>query len=100
MAQHKVTLTWTDSTDMPLPYPAGDGYNVFRGVAPATPGATPLNTSPVQAATYVDSTVLAGISYDYYVTSVIGGNQSADSVLVTAPPVPIFPPTGLLAVAA
>ena len=98
--QHSVTLTWTASPDMPSPIPAGDGYNVFRGVAPATPGAVPLNATPVAANEYVDLTVQAGVAYDYFVTAVVGGNQSVDSQLVTANAVPIFPPTGLLAVVA
>jgi|SRR5665213_942527 len=100
MAQHSVTLTWTASTDMPSVIPAGDGYNVFRGVAPTTPGATPINSAVVAANEYIDTNVTPGVSYDYYVTAVIGGNQSPDSQLVTAPPVPIFPPTGLLATSA
>ena len=99
MAQHEVTIGWIASPDMPNPIPAGDGYNVYRGIAPATPGATPINSAPIAASTFVDTNVSAGVTYDYFVTTVIGGNQSADSVLVTANPVPIFPPSGLTAIA-
>jgi hypothetical protein len=98
MAQHSVTLTWVASTDMPSPIPTGDGYNVFKGVLPATPGATPINSTPIAADTYVDTAVSGGVSYDYFVTAVIGGTQSADSQTVSVT-VPFFPPSNLVAVA-
>ena len=99
MASHAVTLTWTASTDMPSPIPSGDGYNIFRGIEPSAPGATPINATPVAADTYMDTNVVAGTDYDYYVTAVIGGVQSTDSNEVNAT-VPLFPPTNLVAVAA
>jgi len=99
MAQHQVVLSWTGSVDMPTPIPAGDGYNIFRGINPAAEGATPINGStPVAANTYTDLSVSAGVTYDYYVTAVLNGIQSADSNQVTAA-VPLFPPTGLVAAA-
>ena len=92
MAQHQVLLTWTASTDMPSPIPTGDGYNIYRGIEPTQPGATPLNSTPIQATTYTDLAVTAGTDYDYFVTSVINGAQSTDSNTVSAT-VPLFPPT-------
>jgi hypothetical protein len=98
MAQHQITLTWNADPDVPSPIPAGDGYNIFKGISPATEGATPINSAPVAALTYVDTAVIAGTTYDYYVTAVVGSLQSAASQQVTAT-VPLFPVTGLVAVA-
>jgi hypothetical protein len=98
MSQHQIVLNWVASTDMPSPIPAGDGYNIFRGIEPSQPGATPINATPVTATTYTDTNVTAGTNYDYFVTAVIGGIQSTDSNTVSAT-VPLFPPTGLVAVA-
>lgn len=98
MATHAVTLTWLQDPDVPVPYGAGDGYNIFKGIPPGADGATPINATPVQALTYVDNAVTAGVEYDYYITAVQGGLQSAASTHVQAT-VPLFPPTGLVAVA-
>jgi hypothetical protein len=100
MSQHSVTLSWTASPDMPSPIPAGDGYNLYRGIDPAVPGPVPINGStPIAADTFVDTNVQGGVTYNYFAVAVIGGNLSADSNQVSAQ-VPVFPPTGLTAVAA
>lgn len=95
---HQIVLTWTASADMPSPIPAGDGYNIFKGIEPSAPGATPINSAPIAADTYTDTAVLAGTDYDYYVNAVIGGVQSPDSNQVSAT-VPLYAPSGLVAVA-
>lgn len=95
---HSVTLTWVASVDMPSPIPAGDGYNVYRGTAPGAEGTTPINGStPVAANSYVDNNVSVG-TYDYFVTAVVAGAQSVDSVQVSAVILPAAP-TGLSAAA-
>jgi hypothetical protein len=94
---HSVVLTWTASVDMPNPIPAGDGYNVYKGTSPGAEGATPINAAPIAANTYTDNAVTVG-TYDYYVTAVVNGAQSADSIQVSAVILPAAP-TGLSAVA-
>lgn len=96
---HFVTLTWNADPDVPQPYVAGSGYNIYKGVAPGAEGATPINASPVQALTYIDSAVAAGVTYDYYITAVANGKESAASQQANST-VPLQPPTGLVAVAA
>lgn len=91
---HKVDLTWVASVD-----PVA-GYNVYRGTnPPGNEGATPINTGLVTGVTYTDLNVVAGQKLDYVVTAVSAqGVESVHSNEVTAT-VPLFPPTGLLAVA-
>lgn len=95
-AGHSVTLTWTASVDMPATIPAGSGYSVFRiaGACPAsvtsTTGWTLVNSAPVAANTFVDSTVTAG-SFCYVVETVLSGStsvpsNSAHAALTVAPP--------------
>lgn len=96
---HQVTLSWTASVDMPSPIPAGDGYNLYRGINPAVPGPTPINSSLIAADTFVDTNVQGGITYNYFAVASIGGTLSPDSNQVTVT-VPLFPPTNLAAVAA
>ena len=75
---HSVTLTWTASTS------TVSGYNAYRSTVTGGPY-TKLNTTPVAATTYVDSTVQAAQTYFYVVTSVdSSGVESADSVEVSA----------------
>jgi Abnormal spindle-like microcephaly-assoc'd, ASPM-SPD-2-Hydin/Immunoglobulin I-set domain len=70
---HLVTLNWTASTS------TVSGYNVYRSTTSGGPY-TKLNSTPVAATTYVDSTVQAGQMYFYVVTSVdSGGVESVDS---------------------
>jgi hypothetical protein len=84
---HSASLTWVASPD------ADAGYNVYRnGVKIAT----------VTALTYVDHTVVAGITYTYYVTTAASstGSESVPSNTVSAaipsnptPPPPTPPAT-------
>lgn len=80
---HQVTLVWTDTAN-----PAGTTYNVYRfaGNCPATPptltaleGFAQINTAPIAAKSYVDTTVAGGTTYCYFATAVSGTQQSAPS---------------------
>jgi hypothetical protein len=74
-----VSLTWSPGTDTGGSGVAG--YNVYRG-------ATRLNVSPVTTTSYTDSTVAAGTTYTYRVTTVDGAaNESTPgaSTTVTTP---------------
>jgi Abnormal spindle-like microcephaly-assoc'd, ASPM-SPD-2-Hydin len=78
---HQVTLSWQAPADSPVPVA---GYNSYR----ATSGSTTferLNSSPDTGTTFIDSTVQAGTTYTYYVTSVSSsGVESAPSNDVSA----------------
>jgi len=79
VVSHSATLTWTASTSTVI------GYDVYRGTVSGGPY-TLLNSSPVAATQYVDSTVSAGQTYYYVVTAVASGAvQSAYSSQVSAP---------------
>jgi HYDIN/CFA65/VesB family protein/Ig-like domain-containing protein len=78
VVSHSVTLNWTASTSTVV------GYNVYRSQVSGGPY-TKLNSSVVAATTYVDSSVSAGQTYFYVVTSVDSSNvESADSTEVSA----------------
>jgi hypothetical protein len=69
-----VSLSWTASTSTGVV-----GYYVYRGTASGGPY-TQLNSSPVDATTYTDTTVEAGETYYYVTTAVTSqGTQSAYS---------------------
>jgi fibronectin type 3 domain-containing protein len=91
---HQVALSWLASPD-----PVA-GYNVYRGTnPPGNEGATPINSALVTGLTYTDLAVTAGQKLDYVVTAVsAAGVESIHSNEVTAT-VPLFPPSGLTAVA-
>jgi fibronectin type 3 domain-containing protein len=56
------------------------GYNVYRGTSSGGEGSTPLNSTPINGTSYVDTNVTAGMTYYYVVTSVgSNGVQSAPS---------------------
>jgi len=80
---HSVTLTWT------APSPVGGsgtigGYNVYRSPSSATTYAK-LNTALTTGLTYTDTTVSAGASYTYCVTTVDTlGEESVCSTPATA----------------
>lgn len=97
--QHFTTLTWNDTVN-----PSGTQYNAWRapGACPTTaPTTTPptgftlLNSTPLSAMTYRDTTVTAGLPYCYVVTAMGPQGQSAPSndagVVVPA----AFPVSGL-----
>jgi fibronectin type 3 domain-containing protein len=62
---HSVDLSWTapsSSTDPAV------GYNIYRAISGGSFAL--LNSSPDSSTTYVDSTVVNGTTYNYYVESV------------------------------
>jgi titin len=71
---HDVILTWTAS-----PTAGILGYNIYRGTTAGGESTTPLNSTPVNATTYVDTTVTAGIKYFYVVTAVAGNGTTQGS---------------------
>ena len=79
------TCTGTGSPDVILSWGASPssgiaGYNVFRGTSSGGEGSTPLNSTPMNGTSYVDTKVTAGMTYYYVVTSVgSNGVQSAPS---------------------
>ena len=75
---HSATLTWTASAS------TVSGYNVYRSTVSGGPY-TKLDASLVTTTSYKDSTVQAGLTYYYVVTSVdSSGDESADSTQVSA----------------
>ena len=80
---HEVDLSWIAPSSSPDPVA---GYNIYRGTGSGSLAL--LNSSPVTALTYVDSTVVSGSSYSYEVESVDSqGVQSVASneITVTIP---------------
>ena len=79
------SLTGTGSVDVILSWSASPsagvvGYNIFRGTTSGGENSTPLNSTPVSNTLYVDTTVTAGTTYYYVLTSVgANGLQSAPS---------------------
>lgn len=97
-AGHSTTINWTASVDMPATIPAGSGYNVFRasGACPASgvpTGAAELNTTPVAANTFTDTTVTPG-NWCYYVETLLGGVSSLPSNTALGA-TPVAPPTNV-----
>jgi len=85
-----VCLTWTASTT------TGVTYNVYRSTTTGTQNfATPLNTSPITAVFFYDTTVAIGTTYFYKVVAVgTGGVLSTPTAEVSAQiPVPPSSPT-------
>ena len=79
--QHQVDLSWAAPSSSPVQI---TGYNIYRAPGGST-SYQQLNSSVVTQTTYVDSTVQASSSYDYYVESVdSSGVQSAPSNQVAA----------------
>ena len=78
---HAATLTWTASTS------SVSGYNLYRSSISGGPY-TKINSSPIVTTSYVDSTVQAGLTYYYVVTSMDStGTEStySNQVLATIP---------------
>jgi fibronectin type 3 domain-containing protein len=65
MAQHGLNLSWT----APAGADSAVSYNVYRGTVTGGPYAK-INTAPVTATTYLDTTGVAGTEYFYVVTDV------------------------------
>jgi Abnormal spindle-like microcephaly-assoc'd, ASPM-SPD-2-Hydin len=77
-ASHSVSLAWQASTSAVV------GYNVYRGTQSGGPYQT-VNSSLVPATDYTDSSVAAGATYYYVLTSVDSeGLESVQSNQVTA----------------
>jgi hypothetical protein len=75
---HSVSLTWSPSSS------AVAGYDVYRSEVSGGPYSK-VNSGVVAADSYTDSTVQAGLTYYYVVTSVTAaGMQSADSAQTSA----------------
>ena len=79
------TFTGTGSPDVILSWSASPssgvvGYNVYRGATSGGESSTPLNSTPINVTSYVDTNVTAGMTY-YYVVTAVGSNgvQSAPS---------------------
>jgi hypothetical protein len=72
-----VQLSWTETTGTIA------GYNVYRSTQSGT-GYAVVNSSLVASGSYTDTTVSAGQTYYYVVTSVSNGVESAYSAQVTA----------------
>lgn len=86
---HTVTINWTASTD------AVDGYNVYMSKnSPGTEAPPALNPTLIIGTTYTATVPSPGV-YDFVVTSVENGAESAHSNETAATVLP-FPPTNLL----
>lgn len=86
---HTVTLTWAESDTV-------QGFNVYRGSGPLQEGMTPINGATlVPTATYTDTVAGPG-TYDYFVTAVENGVESAHSNEAQAVVLPAAP-TNLVA---
>jgi hypothetical protein len=72
---HDVLLTWIAS-----PTSVIAGYYVYRGIAPGAEDTTPINSTPVNATTYVDTNVTPGTSYYYTVTAVASNGVTQSSL--------------------
>jgi fibronectin type 3 domain-containing protein len=90
---HQASLSWQASPD-----PVA-GYNIYRGTnPPGNEGAIPINAALIPGLSYIDLAVTAGQKIDYVVTAVsASGIESVHSNEVTVT-VPLFPPSGLVAV--
>jgi fibronectin type 3 domain-containing protein len=90
-----VRLTWVDSFGSE----AGGRYRIFRGSGDAMPQRLAESDKPE----YVDTTVVFGSPYRYFVQALVGElRQSVISAIVSVTPADTFPPAvpaGLMAVA-
>jgi len=70
---HSVTLTWQASPSTNVV-----GYNIYRGATSGGPF-TLLNANPIDALTYVDTSIQVGQTYFYVVRAVGGDNTLSDA---------------------
>ena len=91
MANHQVTLTFTDSVD------SGASYNVYRSATAGSFTGSPLNASPLApgTATYQDNTVVPGVWF-YGIEAVENGVSSAAAVPAGSVSIAPFPPTNVV----
>jgi titin len=95
----QITLTWTNNAS------AGTIYEVWRGIGAALPTLlVSLGAQAPGAQTYVDSTVVDGVTYTYkifatqaVVAPTVAATATSNSATVTAPLIFIAPPTGFIA---
>ena len=79
LSSHTVGLSWTASTSSGVV-----GYNIYRSIVSGGPYSI-LDSSPVSADSYVDSTVQSSQNYFYVVRAVDGsGTESVNSTEVQA----------------
>jgi fibronectin type 3 domain-containing protein len=85
-------ITWQEATP-------GATFNVYRWDKSQVAGFTKINTAPITAMTYTDTTAIVGVAYAYKVTAVNSAGESAQSVeadiTVSAPVVIPAVPTNL-----
>lgn len=82
----KVTLTWTvpsDNGGSPL-----TGYKIYRKTAGSLTTATLLTTLGPAVLSHVDTFVISGTTYEYYVVAENANGEGAASNPVTAAPLP------------
>jgi hypothetical protein len=78
VVNHSAALSWTASTSSVI------GYNTYSSTTSGGPY-TKLNPAPVAATSYTDTTVKAGLTYYYVVTSVDSSNvESVYSAQISA----------------
>lgn len=74
VVSHEVDLSWNPPSSSPVPVA---GYNIYRS---AESGSFMLvNPSPTLSSSYVDRTVVSGITYSYVVKSVGSGGVESDA---------------------
>jgi fibronectin type 3 domain-containing protein/glucose/arabinose dehydrogenase len=93
-----ISLAWTAVANAPLL----SGYNVYRSTS-STGTYSKLNTDPVTATSFVDSSAAAGVTYFYRVTAIDSwqgesGNSNVVSAVRTADNQPPAPPATLTGV--
>ena len=87
-AAHTVTLSCT----LPSDFGAGSGINFYRGTAAGAEAATPINSTPATTCAFTDPNVVAGQTYYYNATQVVGtltspkSNEANETVLPYSPP--------------
>lgn len=98
----QVLVSWIPPANLPSPLPANSGFNVRRVPVPDTVPPTPpvlMNTALVPASPFIDTTVEEGLQYGYFVSTVINGVESAESVEGISNVVPPQAPTNVTAIA-
>jgi beta-glucanase (GH16 family)/fibronectin type 3 domain-containing protein len=62
------------------------GYNIYRGTTSGGESGTPINSTPLNSNTYVDSGLSTGTTYYYTVVALSSGGSSAASIEAAATP--------------
>jgi fibronectin type 3 domain-containing protein len=69
------------------PVSGASGYTVYRGTSPSAVTTLLTPASGVAATSFDDTTASNGTTYDYAVRAIVGGVESANSLIVQAKPV-------------